>query len=306
MADLSYTQAVVMGLLQGVTELFPVSSLGHSLLVPAWIGGSWQKLVTESNSAGHTPFLAFIVALHVATAVALILFYRRDWARVVTGFVRSVRNRRIETSDERLAWMLIIGTVPVGIVGLVAEHPLREVFATPLAAAIFLFLNGGLLFAAERLRRRAVGGAGRHHVASTSPDTVANTTVATDVTTRLGYRGAAIVGACQILALLPGISRSGATISGGILRGLDHEDAAKFAFLLATPVILAAGVLKLPELFGPAGHGIGGQTLVGSACAFAAALGAVGFLARFFHTRTLYPFVVYCLVAGAISIVRFA
>ncbi|GAA2064903.1 undecaprenyl-diphosphate phosphatase [Williamsia deligens] len=297
MSSLTYTQAVVMGLLQGVTELFPVSSLGHSLLVPAWIGGSWETLVTQSNSEGHTPFLAFLVALHVATALALVVWYRRDWVAIVRGFVGSVVRRRIDTPEARLAWLLIAGTVLVGIVGLVAEKPLRQVFATPLASAVFLVVNGGVLLAAETLRRRASSGA--HAVAPSQgdPDTEIE---------GLRYRDATLIGAAQILALLPGISRSGATISAGILRGLGHESAAKFAFLLATPVILAAGVLKVPELFGPAGDGIGGQVIVGALCAFVAALVAVAFLERFFRTRTMYPFVVYCLVAGVISIAAFA
>lgn len=298
MSDLTYPQAVVMGLLQGVTELFPVSSLGHSLLVPAWIGGSWETLVTESNSKGHTPFLAFVVALHVATALALVLFYWRDWVRIVTGFIGSIRRRRIDTDDAKLAWLVIAGTVIVGLVGLVAEKPLRVVFATPLAAAIFLFLNGLVLLAAELLRRKQIAGrtTGRHALDAPEERTV----------TSLSLREGGLIGSAQILALLPGISRSGVTISAGILARLKHEDAARFAFLLATPVILAAGVLKIPELFGPEGHGIGGQVIVGSVCAFVAALAAVAFLARWFHTRTLYPFVVYCLVAGAISIVHFA
>ncbi|GAB2667983.1 undecaprenyl-diphosphate phosphatase [Gordonia jinhuaensis] len=336
MSDLSYPQAVVMGLLQGVTELFPVSSLGHSLLVPAWLGGSWQRLVTESNSRGHTPFLAFVVALHVATAFALIAFYWRDWVRIVGGFVTSIRTRRADTAPARLAWLIIVGTIPVGVVGLVAEKPLRVLFATPLAAAIFLFLNGLVLLAAELLRRRQIrttrtavegpsttprrsvganeagsAGAGRGYTLTESgsartDDTDEQPTADLTSIDELSYRDGAMIGACQILALLPGISRSGATISGGILRRLNHEDAARFAFLLATPVILAAGVLKIPELFGPEGHGIGGQVVVGSICAFVAAFVSVAFLARWFHARTLFPFVVYCLVAGAISIVHFA
>lgn len=294
MSDLTYPQAVVMGLLQGVTELFPVSSLGHSILVPAWLGGNWERLVTESATAGHTPFLAFVVALHVATAVALIIFYWRDWVRIVTGLISSVRRRRIDTDDARLAWLIIAGTIPVGIVGLLAEKPLRVLFATPLAASVFLFLNGLVLLTAELLRRRR-SAAGRHSLSD-------NDRAATDLTMAEG----AGIGSAQILALFPGISRSGVTISAGLLRRLDHEDAARFAFLLATPVILAAGVLKIPELFGPEGQGIGGQVLVGSLCAFLAALAAVAFLAKYFHTRTLYPFVVYCLIAGGISIVHFA
>lgn len=297
MSSLTYTQSVVMGLLQGVTELFPVSSLGHSLLVPAWIGGSWETLVTQSNSKGHTPFLAFLVALHVATALALVVYYWRDWVAIVRGFVHSVVRRRIDTREAKLAWLLIVGTLLVGIVGLVAEKPLRQVFATPLASAVFLVVNGFVLLAAELLRRRASGGAHAVAVVQGDPDAEIDS---------LRYRDAFVIGAAQILALLPGISRSGSTISAGLLRGMDHESSAKFAFLLATPVILAAGVLKIPELFGPEGKGIGGQVVVGAVCAFVAALVAVAFLERFFRTRTMYPFVVYCLVAGVVSVVAFA
>ncbi|QKT07121.1 undecaprenyl-diphosphate phosphatase [Gordonia sp. X0973] len=297
MTGLTYEQSVVMGLLQGVTELFPVSSLGHSLLVPAWLGGSWKDLVTQSAQRGHTPFMAFVVALHVATAVALIAYYWRDWVAVVSGFVDSIRHRRITGADAKMAWLLIVGTIPVGIVGLVAEKPLRTLFASPLAAAVFLTVNGGILLGAELLKRRSQSApAGRHRHAGDDGSDI----------TELGLPRGTAVGASQILALFPGISRSGVTISAGIVAGLDHERAAKFAFMLATPVILAAGALKIPELFGPDAHGMGGQVVVGAVCAFVAALASTAFLAKFFHTRTLYPFVAYCLIAGIASIIRFA
>lgn len=286
MTDLSYPQALVMGAIQGVAELFPVSSLGHSILVPAWIGGSWSELVTQQTSRGHTPYLAFIVALHVATALALIVFYWKDWIAIIAGVGDLVRERRLTTSRSRLAWWLILGTIPVCIIGLLLDKTLRTVFAKPLYAAIFLTLNGFLLLAAELLTRRSRDRGLRLR--------------------DLGWVNATIIGASQAVALLPGFSRSGATISTGLLRGLDHERATRFAFLLATPVILAAGVLKIPELFGPEGNGIGGQILAGSVVAFICAYLSTRFLTRYFHTRTLYPFVVYCLIAGGISILRFA
>jgi undecaprenyl-diphosphatase len=282
---LSYLQAVVIGALQGVTELFPISSLGHSVLVPAWLGGSWSDLVTQGNSNGHTPYLAFVVGLHVATALALLVFYWRDWVRIVGALITSVRTRRIETSAQRLGWLLIIATVPTGLLGLAFEHPLRRLFATPLVAAVFLTLNGVILAIGELLQRRRAG---------------------TRALVELQPLEAAGIGLAQSLALLAGISRSGVTIVGGLLRGLDHEDAAKFAFLLATPIILAAGVLKLPELAGPAGHGIGGQVLAGSAVAALTAYLSVRFLTRYFQHRTLLPFAVYCVIAGAASVVHFA
>ncbi|MGH3726403.1 MAG: undecaprenyl-diphosphate phosphatase [Mycobacterium sp.] len=294
MSALTYTQAIVIGALQGVTELFPVSSLGHSVLVPAWLGGSWQTLVTQGDSDTGTPYLAFVVGLHVATALALLVFYWRDWVDIIGGLITSVRTRRIETSAQRLGWLIVIATIPVGLLGLLLEHSLRALFAKPSAAAVFLFINGLLLAGAEVLRRRQVLQSVNTHSAE-NPKQISD----------LSYVDAGSIGLAQSLALLAGISRSGVAMVGGLLRGLDHEDSAKFAFLLATPVILAAGVLKLPTLAGPQGDGILGQVLVGSLVAAVAAYLAVRFLTKYFHTRTLTPFAVYCLLAGAVSMVHF-
>ncbi len=316
MTELSYLQAVVIGALQGVTELFPISSLGHSVLVPALIGGSWKHLVTETSSgdSGASPYLAFVVALHVATAIALLVFYRRDWVRIIGAFFRTLRTRRIETSTERLAWLIVVATIPVGITGLALEHLFRTLFAKPLFAAVFLTVNGLILLAGERLRRTAEQRAAAGINPTANPDTpdsapAPGTGLAVAQTRRLdtlAYREAAVIGVFQTLALLAGISRSGVTMVAGLLRGLDHEDAAKFSFLLATPVILAAGVLKLPTLAGPAGAGIHGQVVVGAVVAGIAAYLSVRFLTRYFATRTLTPFAVYSLVAGVACIVRFA
>ena len=322
----SYLQAIVIAVVQGVTELFPVSSLGHSVLVPAWIGGSWQTLVTQSSqSTSETSFyLAYIVALHVATALALLWFFRADWVRIIRGFFRTVgptlRARRIvaRNSDERLAWLIVVATIPVGITGLALEHTFRTVFAKPLAASIFLLVNGLVLLAGERARRAAesreasrpavlagAGGEPIHHGARTPQERAA--AYASDVRlSQIGFKNALIVGGLQITALLPGISRSGVTMVGGLWRGLDHEDAARFAFLLATPVIFAAGVLKLPTLFGSAGDNIHGQVAVGVIVCGVCAYLSVRWLVRYFETRTLTPFAIYCLVVGAASIVRFA
>lgn len=301
---LSYLQAIVLGLTQGVTELFPVSSLGHSVLVPALIGGSWEPLVTQSSSSDSSSsfYLAFIVALHVATALALLLFFRDEWRRIIGGFFRSLRPsiaaRRIvaEDADSRLAWLIIIATIPVGITGLVLEKEFRTVFAKPLAAAIFLTVNGLLLLTGERLRRTseralASGDAGEH---GTRP------------VQSLSYKEGLAVGAFQVAALFAGISRSGAAMVGGLTRGLSHQDAARFSFLLATPVIFAAGVLKLPSLAGHATDHIHGQILVGVVVAFIAAYLSTRFLVRYFETRTLTPFAVYSLVLGVVCIVRFS
>ncbi|OHU19275.1 undecaprenyl-diphosphatase [Mycobacteroides franklinii] len=294
MSALTYTQAIVIGALQGVTELFPVSSLGHSVLVPAWLGGSWQNLVTQGDSDKGTPYLAFVVGLHVATALALLVFYWRDWVGIIGGLVTSIRTRKVETSTQRLGWLIVVATIPVGLLGLLLEHSLRTLFAKPGAAAVFLFINGLLLAGAEVLRRRQVARSANAHSAE-------NTKQISD----LSYADAGAIGLAQSLALLAGISRSGVAMVGGLFRGLDHEDSAKFAFLLATPVILAAGVLKLPTLAGPQGDGILGQVLVGSLVAAVAAYLAVRFLTKYFHTRTLIPFAVYCLLAGAASMVHF-
>lgn len=297
---LSYLQAIVMGLLQGVAELFPISSLGHSILVPAWLGGSWKDMVTSQDSTANSPFLAFIVALHVATAVALVVYYWRDWVQVVLGLVDMVRTRSLESARSRLAALLIVATIPVGILGLIADKKLRHVFGSPRDAAIFLTINGLVLLLAEQLTRRSRRRAGASHMAMTHGGSDAEDFA------NLGFGEATAIGTSQALALLPGISRSGVTISAGLMRGLDHAKATHFAFLLATPVILGAGLLKVPELFKPENSSIHGQVIVGSIAALVAAFVAVAFLARYMRTRTLYPFVVYCLVAGVVSLIHFA
>jgi undecaprenyl-diphosphatase len=381
---LSYLQAIVIALIQGVTELFPVSSLGHSVLVPAWFGGSWQTLVTQSSeqSSESSFYLAYIVALHCATALALMWFFRADWVRIIRGFFRSLpasvrlslehRRFRLDVADkdERLAWMIIFATIPVGLTGLLLEHTFRVLFAKPTAAAILLFINGLILLGAEALRRSALRrkpavaqAAAARPTQAFAPAGTAETAAASapgqamgqgypgarrydspsapgvpgtpgpeegrrpashrkqgsgravsDIDAaeqsdirlaRLSYTDSILIGATQILALLAGISRSGVTMAGGLWRGLDHEDAARFAFLLATPIILAAGVLKIPSLFGEAGAHIHGQVVVGVIVCGIAAYLSVRFLVRWFQTRTLTPFAIYCLVFGGISIIHF-
>jgi undecaprenyl-diphosphatase len=294
---MSFLQAILIGALQGITELFPVSSLGHSVLVPAWLG--WDSLVA-GQFADESFYLAFLVGLHVATAFALLIFFRQDWARIIRGYLTSIRHRRIENPDERMAWLLVIATISVGVVGLTFEHGLRTLFAKPLAAAIFLTINGLILAAGEVLRRRAATrqqrtpGEGNNAAEGSLGDGVSvNTT------------DALVVGSSQIAALFAGISRSGITMVAGLLRGLDHEDAARFSFLLATPVIFAAGIYKLPDLLGPLGNGIRGQIVVGSLVAGVCAYLAIRFLTSFFRTQTLTPFAIYCLIVGVASIIKF-
>ncbi len=309
MSVLSYPEAAVIGLLQGVTELFPVSSLGHSVLLPALIGGSWGRDL--SVNAPESPYLAFIVGLHVATAIALIIFFWKDWVRIVGGLLTSVRDRRVQTPDQRLGWLLVLATIPVGVTGLLLEHTFRTVLSKPVPTSIFLALNGLILLGGEQLRRRTsakatAAAAGRLHGGGTAVQDPEATAVESDrVLARLPVLQAVLIGCAQIAALAPGISRSGATMTAGLLKGLSHEDAARFSFLLATPVILAAGVLKLPDLFGPLGAGIQGQVLVGSLLSGLAAYASVRFLTRYFESRSLRPFGVYCLAAGLASLVYF-
>jgi len=276
---ISYFQAIVLGLLQGFSELFPISSLGHSVILPRLFG--WNIHQNDDY------FVTFLVATHLATALVLLGFFWSDWVRIVKGLGRSLRERRIDPQDSGavLGWLLIVGTIPAGVVGLLLEHPLRHLFASPASAAFFMMVNGVLLYGAERLRRRAPA----HEVGDADAR----------ISERLSWRGAFGVGAAQVLALIPGISRSGVTMGGGLVAGLSNEDAARYAFLLATPIIGAAALLKLPDLFGSQGDGVRGPALVGALCAALTAYLSVRFLMRFFETQRLTPFAVYCFVAGA-------
>jgi undecaprenyl-diphosphatase len=304
----TFVQAIVIGAIQGVTELFPVSSLGHAVLIPHWIGGSWAAAVGD-ESTGESPYLAFIVVLHVATALALLAFFWREWVKILTGLWTSIRHRRIQTLYERMAWLLIIATIPAGLTGLLFEHALRTVFAKPEAAAVFLTVNGFILLGGERLRRRSLANASAAGgVQAPDGSTVERPAeeVDTDIVGQVRFRDAGWIGLAQILALFAGISRSGITMVAGLLRGLDHEEAVRFAFLLATPIILAAGLLKIPDFTGPLGDGIRGQALAGAGAAFVGALFATAFLTRYFKTNKLTPFGIYCLLFGIASIFRFA
>jgi undecaprenyl-diphosphatase len=307
---LTYPEAAVIGLLQGVTELFPVSSLGHSVLLPALIGGRWSRDL--SVNAPESPYLAFIVGLHVATAAALVLYFRADWVRLIRGLVTSIRYRRLSNPDERLIWLLILATIPVGIVGLLAEHAFRTVLAKPVPSAAFLMVNGVILLLGQQLADHTAEpvpaepvpvavGAGATRTAEMAGERILGA-AADRRLSRLPVPRAVLVGCAQILALAPGISRSGTTMVAGMAAGVREGDAARFSFLLATPVIGAAGLLKLPDLAGPLGDGIRGQVLLGSALSFLGAYLSVAFLTRYFRTRSLRPFGVYCLLAGAVSL----
>jgi undecaprenyl-diphosphatase len=283
---ISYLQAIVLGALQGIAEPFPISSLGHAVIVPSLLG--WN--IHQNDDF----FLSFLVATHCATALVLFLFFLEDWKRIFHGFVRSLRGQATpRDTDARLAWVIVIGTIPAGILGLALEHKLRTLFASPTTAAIFLTINGILLLAFERLRRRPP-----------RPDDYEGD--ADPRIARMSFKQAFAIGTAQAAALIPGISRSGVTMGGGLLVGLSNEDAARYAFLLATPIIGAAGVLKLPELLGSAGDGVRGQALVGAIAAAVTTYFAVKFLLRFFETNRLSPFGFYCIAAGLFSLLVFA
>jgi undecaprenyl-diphosphatase len=344
MSHITYLEASVVGLIQGVTELFPVSSLGHNVLIPALIGGSWASDLNVA--APESPYLAFIVGLHVATALAMLIYFWRDWVRIIGGFFRSIRDREIVTVDQKMAWMIILATIPVGLVGLVFEHEFRVLFGKPIRAAIFLFINGLILYAGERFRTKKSLAADAEQAAENEPastpavvadavmaDSVAADTRATRVParpgvaahasgqravrqqeasravqadrrlTKIGFWHALIIGSAQVLALLAGISRDGVVMVAGMFDGLSRQDAARFSFLLSTPVILAAGVLKVPDLTGHLGNGIHGQILVGSILSGVGAYVSVRFLMKYFQTRTLTPFAIYCLVFGLGSMI---
>jgi undecaprenyl-diphosphatase len=363
MSHMTYLEASVVGLIQGVTELFPVSSLGHNVLIPALIGGSWATDLNVSRS--ESPYLAFIVGLHVATAIAMLIYFWRDWIRIIGGFFTSIRDREVSTVDQKMAWMIILATIPVGLVGLVFEHTFRVIFGVPIRAAIFLMVNGVILFVGERFRTRkslaadaeleaqtGAGGRAAAPATAAASSTVADPAVAGaamsgavaagpagavarpaaagahgvtavpgaamhasgqraarqleasrayEADTRLSGIGnwqALIIGAAQILALFAGISRDGVVMVTGMFRGLSRQDAARFSFLLSTPVILAAGVLKIKDLLGPLGDGIRGQVIVGSILSGVGAYLSVRFLMKYFQTRTLTPFAIYCVVFG--------
>jgi len=287
MEPISYFQAIVLGALQGIAEPFPISSLGHAVIFPKLFG--WD--IHQNDEF----FLAFLVATHCATALVLFVFFWEDWKQIFRGLGRSLAERQIRDEDAyaRLGWVIVIGTIPAGILGLLLEHKLRTLFASPTTAAIFLTVNGVLLLLFERLRRRQPRPG---DYAGDSDRRIS----------RMSFGQAFAIGTAQAAALIPGISRSGMTMGGGLLTGLSNEDAARYAFLLATPIIGAAGVLKLPELFGSAGDGVRGQALVGAIAAAATTYFAVKFLLRFFETNRLSPFGVYCIIAGLFSLAVFA
>ena len=281
-------RAIVLGLIQGATELFPVSSLGHTVILPNLFG--WTEIV-KFQSQPESPWLAFIVMLHVGSAIGLLIYFWKDWVQIVKAFFATLRKRRVDTSTERLAWLIIVASIPVGILGIAFEHAARVATAKPLIASIFLVVNGFILIGAERLRRRSeVRELARREGMKADGGRRLDT---------LEYREAAVIGVGESSALIAGISRDGVVMATGLSRGLDNADAARYGFLLATPIILVAGVYKLPDLTGPLGNGIRGYAVLAAAVAAVTAVFTVHFLTRFFRRGNLRPFGIYCIVFGA-------
>jgi undecaprenyl-diphosphatase len=284
--NMSLWQALFLGFLQGATELFPVSSLGHTVLLPRLLG--WNL-----NQSDPT-FVPYVVLLHLGTATALLVIFRREWVGIITAFVRAVYRGSVgEDPNERLAMLLFVGTIPTALLGAFFESEFKKLFASPRIAAGFLIVNGGIMGVGELLRRRdekrrrAEAGTDRERAFATEGD--------------LGFVPAVIVGTSQSLALFPGISRSGSTITAGLLAGLQHESAARFSFLLATPIILAAGVLEVPTLFQSGGQM--GVYLAGAVTAGVTAYVSTRFLLRYFRSGRLDPFAIYCVALGLIGLI---
>jgi undecaprenyl-diphosphatase len=286
-------QAIVLGVLQGATELFPVSSLGHTVIFPNLFG--WHNIVAW-QSQPESPWLAFVVMLHVGSAVGLLIYFWRDWIAIIRAFFATLGKRRIETPTERLAWLIVAATIPVGILGVALEHPVRVALAKPLAASIFLVVNGFILLSAEQYRRRReVRALAAREGAKADGGRVLGT---------LEFREAGVIGVAQSSALIAGISRDGVVMTAGLARGLDNADAARFAFLLATPPILAAGIYKVGDLTGPLGdHGVRGAAVIAAVAAAVTAVVTVHFLTKYFQSRNLKPFGLYCVVFGLAMVI---
>ncbi len=280
---ITYFQSIILGGIQGITELFPISSLGHSVILP--------KIFGWNINQGDNSFLIFLVATHLATAIVLFGFYFKDWMLIIKGVISSIKIREIKETDvyAKLGWLIIIATIPAGILGLLFEDKLKTLFASPKYVAIFLILNGFLLYGAELLRKK-VAEASSHNDGQIA---------------KITWYQSVKIGFAQCLALIPGFSRTGSTIAGGLLTGLNHENSLRFSFLLATPIIFAAGILKLPELLISSNADIIGPIILGSLASGIAAYFSVRFLTKYFKTKKLTPFAVYCLAMGAFASILF-
>jgi undecaprenyl-diphosphatase len=289
----TFPQAIILGLTQGITELFPVSSLGHSVLLPGLLG--WH--LSQNNET----FLEFLVATHLATATVLFVIYFKDWVRIVKGIFRSLAARQISDADAdaKLGWLLVMSTIPAGIIGLLLKDQITGSFLSPQSAALFLMLNGILLLLAEWLRKRAAKNA-KTDAVTLPPESLANND--TRIAHKLSFWQSFKIGILQVLALIPGFSRTGSTLAGSLMVGLSHEDALRYSFLLATPIIGAAALLEIPPLLTSGNSTLIEVSATGAIAAAFAAWFAVKFLTRYFKTKTLTPFAIYCLAIGIVSL----
>jgi undecaprenyl-diphosphatase len=283
----TYEQAIIIGLIQGLTELFPISSLGHAILIPAWIGGSFKQFISEENDA----YLLITIAMHLASSVALFLVFRKRWVGLIAGSYKAVKSKNYQSTPFRVLGYIVIATIPVGVLGLALDDYFQDIFGKPQFSALFLTINGLILITAERLSKRDV----LHEFHDSDAE----------IDRRVNAKTALAIGFGQSLALFAGISRFGVTMSAGLVRKLNHSVASDFAFLLSLPVILGASVVKLPELFSTDTRLVLGQILAGSVVSFFATYVSVTFLVRWFKTKTLYPFAIYCLAFGMISMIKF-
>ena len=286
--NFTYAQAIITGFIQGITELFPVSSLGHAILIPAWIGGSFKEFISEENKA----YLLITIAMHLASSIALFLVFRKRWLNLIGGTFTSIRKRSFQSKQFRVLSYILIATIPVGALGVIFGDYFQSIFGKPAYSAVFLTINGVLLIMAERLSKK--------YISHSSSDSDA------EIDAHINAKSAVVIGFGQSLALFAGISRFGITMSAGLLRKLNHSVASDFAFLLSLPVIVGAAIVKLPELFTTDAKQLLGQILVGSVVSFIATYISVTFLVKWFKTKTLYPFAIYCLLFGIASFIRFA
>jgi undecaprenyl-diphosphatase len=287
---LTFSQAIILGLTQGITELFPISSLGHSVLLPGLLG--WNI-----NQNANT-FLEFLVATHLATAIVLFVIYFKDWVKIIKGIFRSLAAREISDADPyaKLGWLLVVSTIPAGVIGLLLKDQITGWFLSPQSAAVFLALNGVLLLLAEWLRTHIKTGG------SSAPiESIENNDAR--IAHRLSFWQSFKVGILQVLALIPGFSRTGSTLAGGLMSGLSHEDSLRYSFLLATPIIGAAALLELPPLLTSGNSSLIAVSAAGACAAALAAWFAVKFLTGYFKTKTLTPFAIYCIAIGIVSII---
>lgn len=289
---ITYFQALILGIVQGITELFPISSLGHSVLIANLF--NWHNILSAETGKNKNFFLVFLVVIHVATALALLVFYRAQWWRIIKGFFSSLKSRSLNSADAKLAWLLIVATIPAALIAVIFQNLLRTQFAKPLSAIVFIIINGFILLAGDSYIT--------NHQPARQRGRAALISTAARASEQITFGRAILIGVIQVGALVAGISRSGITMIGGIYSGLNREDAARFSFLLATPIILAGGIYELPSVFGHASDGIHGQMLLGALCAAVGAYFAVRFLDKYFQKRSLRPFGYYCIAIGLVML----